>query len=310
MKLALFSPSVGEPRVGVVLGELVLDLRDSFEVLYEAPSPPIFEDLQLLVEAGERGLRLAELVQREALREIERGHEELKRALRKLGEVRLHLPLRPEKVLCVAVNYHSHAAEMNVKPPPRPYFFPKLPNALIGPEEPVIVPRGSSKPDHEVELAVIIGREGKYVSEARAYEHVFGYAVFNDVSLRDRQFPGAELQRFGIRWVHAKSFDAGGPLGPYIVTKDEVEDPHNLRLGLKVNEEMRQEGRTSDMIFKIHELIAEASDGITLKPGDVICTGTPSGVGAATGKFLRHGDVMEAYVEKVGVLRNPVVFEA
>lgn len=299
--------------MGLVVGEHVIDLRDAFEVLYATPAPPIFEELQLFIEEGEKALRLAKLVEEQVSKELSGGEleGELKGVVRRLTEVKLHLPLpRPEKVLCAAVNYFSHAAEMNTKPPSKPYLFSKLPNSLIGPGEPVVIPRNSTKPDHEVELAVIIGRAGKYISEARAYDHVFGYAVFNDVSLRDKQFPGGELQRFGLRWVQAKSFDTGAPLGPFIVTKDEIGDPHNLRLQLLVNGEVRQDGSTSDMIFKVHELIAEASDGLTLKPGDVIATGTPSGVGAASGKFLRHGDIMEARIERIGVLANPVVAEA
>ncbi|MEN2999066.1 MAG: fumarylacetoacetate hydrolase family protein [Acidilobaceae archaeon] len=313
MKLAKFSPPVGEARVGLVMGEHVLDLRDAFEALYGTPAPPIFEELQLFIEEGERALRLARLVEEQVLEELSGGEleGELRGIVRRLAEVRLHLPVpRPEKILCAAVNYYSHAGEMNVKPPQRPYLFAKYPNSLVGPGEPVVIPRNSEKPDHEVELAVVIGKAGKYISEAKAYEHVFGYAVFNDVSLRDKQFPGAELQRFGLRWVQAKSFDTGAPFGPYIVTRDEIEDPHNLRLQLLVNGEVRQDGSTSDMIFKVHELIAEASDGLTLKPGDIISTGTPSGVGASSGKFLRHGDVMEARVERIGVLVNPVVLEA
>lgn len=313
MKLLTFSVTSGRPRLGVLIGDnKVLDVALAYHIVLGSPPPRILASMKELIAGGERGLKLVSYVLEASLEELGSGSKLSKlledRAIHSIESIRFHPPIpNPEKMLFVAVNYWSHAKELNLEPPETPYFFVKLPNTLVAHRDPVIIPRGSLKPDHEVELAVVIGREGKYVSRGKALDHVFGYTIANDVSLRDRQQP---IPRYGIRWVHAKSFDTGAPLGPWIVTRDEVEDPHNLRLELRVNGEVRQEGSTSDMIFKIPELIEAASDGLTLKPGDVISTGTPSGVGAATGRFLRHGDVMMAVVERIGALTNPVVFES
>jgi len=171
------------------------------------------------------------------------------------------------------------------------------------------LPRDARRADYEVELAVVVGRRGRYVGRGEVMDYVFGYTVFNDVTIRERQSPLPKSPRLGLRWLPGKNFDTSGPVGPYLVTKDEVPDPHNLRIGMRVSGEVRQDGTTADMVFKIPEIIEAVSDGLTLEPGDLIATGTPSGVGAGTGKYLRHGDVMEAWVERVGTLINPVVFE-
>jgi len=210
----------------------------------------------------------------------------------------------PEKILCVAVNYKTHAGELGAELPEEPYIFTKLPSALIGHRWPILIPRSSSQVDHEIELGVVIGRVGKYISRSKALDYVAGYVVFNDVSFRDRR--AHKSPRYRINWLHLKSMDSGAPVGPYLVTRDEIPDPHNLRLTLRVNGEVRQSDSTSNMVFKVNELIEYISDGITLKPGDYIATGTPSGVGMATGKFLREDDVVEAEIESVGVLVNPV----
>jgi 2-keto-4-pentenoate hydratase/2-oxohepta-3-ene-1,7-dioic acid hydratase in catechol pathway len=218
--------------------------------------------------------------------------------------------LSPEKILLVAVNYHSHSKEQNIQPPQSPYFFTKFRNALVGPDEPIIIPRVSSKVDWEVELAVIIGRGGKYIGREEAGDHVAGYAVANDVSFRDLQYPPGwpeRLSPLGMNWVKGKALDSSLPLGPWLVTRDEVPDPQDLRLRLRVNGETKQDSSTSDMIFDIGRLIEYASAGITLRPGDVISTGTPLGVSLwGEQRFLAEGDVVEAEVEGIGILRNPV----
>lgn len=302
MKLARFLRG-SEARIGVAVGDRLIDLKEAYVALFASPAPPLLSDMRAFIEAGGPALELAELLSRAATK------EQIGSVMLKMGEVRILPPVEPEKVLCVAVNYYSHAKEMNISPPERPYFFAKLRNSLVGHMDPVLIPRGAEKPDHEVELAVVIGRGGKYIEESKALDHVFGYTILNDVSLRDRQFRPGE-QRLGARWIAAKSFDTAAPLGPVIVTKDEIGEPHSLRLELYVNGELRQLGSSGDMIFRIPALIAEASEGLTLRAGDVISTGTPAGVGAASGKFLRHGDVMEARIERIGSLVNPVVYEA
>ena len=312
MKLLTFSTQEGRPRLGMLLDDgRVLDVGVAYKLLFEAKPPRMLRDMRSLIASGDIGLRLLDFVRGQAAKVIRSNSEvaELlsKNAVHSLESIKFHPPIpNPEKALFVAVNYWSHARELKVDPPEKPYFFVKLGNTLVAHGSPVIIPKTATKPDHEVELAVVIGREGKYVDKSIAMNYVFGYTIVNDVSLRDKQTP---MPRLGIRWLHAKSFDTGAPIGPWIVTKDEIEDPHNLGLKLKVNDEVRQEGSTSDMIFRIPELIEVASDGVTLKPGDIMATGTPQGVGAATGRFLRDGDVMSASIERIGVLVNMVVFE-
>ena len=162
------------------------------------------------------------------------------------------------------------------------------------------------KMDWEVELVVVVGRPGKYIQPEKALDHVFGYTVGNDISLRDWQYPATQ---YGLNWIWGRSMDTAAPVGPYVVTRDEVPDPNRLGLRLWVNGQLEQEGNTSELIFNIQQLIHWASQGITLKPGDLIFTGTPPGVGWAKGKFLRGGDVVEAEVEKIGRLRDYVVEE-
>jgi 2-keto-4-pentenoate hydratase/2-oxohepta-3-ene-1,7-dioic acid hydratase in catechol pathway len=219
--------------------------------------------------------------------------------------------LRPQKILMVAVNYPSHGRESGVKPPPEPYFFTKFTSCLVADGEPIVLPKVSSKVDWEVELAVVIGRRAKYVERSKAFDYVAGYTVANDISFRDYQFPqrGRESP-LGYNWVKGKSMDGSLPLGPWLVTMDEVPDPYSLRLMLYVNGEKRQDALAADMFFKIEELIEYVSSGITLMPGDVICTGTPAGVAAFSGApYLKHGDIVEARIEGLGALRNPVVAE-
>lgn len=177
------------------------------------------------------------------------------------------------KFICFGLNYADHAAEAGMEVPSEPVLFMKATSAIIGPNDPVIIPRGSDKTDWEVELAIVIGRKAKHVSEAEAMDYVAGYTVTNDVSERDFQ-----LKRQG-QWTKGKSCDSFGPLGPWLVTPDEVEDPKNLKIWLKVNGEMMQEGSTRTMIFGVPYLVHYLSQFMTLYPGDVISTGTPPGVG-------------------------------
>ncbi len=225
--------------------------------------------------------------------------------------VKLHSPiLNPEKILLVAVNYASHSKEQNAKPPTEPYLFTKFRNSLIGPGDAILIPKVSKRVDWEVELSVIIGRAGKYVTKKDAMSYVAGYSISNDISFRDFQFatklPDGRTM-LGLNWVKGKGLDSSFPLGPWLVTKDDVEDPHNLNIALSVNGETKQRSNTNDMVFTIDSLIEYISAGITLKPGDIISTGTPEGVAAFTGgRYLKDGDVVEATIDRIGTLRNPV----
>ncbi len=300
MKLLYFSPTPMEgKRAGVLLNGKVVDLPKAYELAFDASPPSWFFDLKELIAGGEGALTLVrETLSR--LRDVDSASYDPEKIV-------YYPPVeRPEKILLLAVNYRSHGSETSTPPPKEPYFFTKFPNSLVGHNHPVVYPKASNKVDHEVELAVIIGKRGKYIPRERALDYVFGYTIANDVSFRDWQFPPEAP--YGMRWVHGKAMDTAMPLGPWIVTKDEL-DWRRVKLTLKVNGEVRQEGYAEDMIFKVDEVIEYASKGITLSPGDVISTGTPQGVALATGKYLRPGDVMEAEITGIGVLRNYLVEE-
>lgn len=200
------------------------------------------------------------------------------------------------KFICIGLNYSDHAAESGMEVPPEPVIFAKYTSAICGPDDPVIIPRGSEKTDWEVELAFVIGKKAKYVTEADAMDHVAGFAVCNDVSERSYQ-----IERSG-QWSKGKSSDNFGPLGPWLVTPDEIKDPHELNMWLKVNGEMMQNGSTNTMVYKIPFLISYLSQFFTLHPGDVISTGTPPGVGMGMNppRYLRAGDIIELGIEGLG----------
>ncbi len=220
------------------------------------------------------------------------------------GPVRLGPPVAGiGKILGIGLNYRSHAEETGATPGSEPLLFSKAITALSGPNDPIVIPRGSVKTDWEVELAVIIGTRARYVDEAKALDHVAGYAVINDVSERSFQ------KERGGQFVKGKSADSFAPIGPWLVTRDEVADPQRLDLWLDVNGKRRQTGNTSDMIFPVAFLISHLSQFMTLMPGDVIATGTPSGVGAGCKppEFLKQGDVVELGVAGLGRQRQEVV---
>jgi 2-keto-4-pentenoate hydratase/2-oxohepta-3-ene-1,7-dioic acid hydratase in catechol pathway len=232
-----------------------------------------------------------------------------------LKDVKLSSPvLAPEKILLAAVNYVSHGDEQEVKPPSEPYFFTKFRNALVGDGDEILIPRNSSKVDWEVELAAIVGKKGKFIPRSGALDHIAGFAVSNDVSFRDLQFPKGwpdKLSPLGQNWVQGKGLDNSFPLGPWLVTPDELGDLRDLELTLKVNGRVMQQASTSDMVFGVDDLVAYVSQGITLMPGDVISTGTPKGVAVFSGApFLKGGDAVEASISGIGTLHNGVRAEA
>ncbi len=226
-----------------------------------------------------------------------------------LRDVRLDVPVRPQRnIFCVGRNYLEHAKEgskalgLDLKLPDVPTFFTKAPTALAAPDATLhLQARISPQYDFEAELAVVIGTRCKDVTEAQAMDVVFGYTCLNDVTARD-------LQRAHLQWFKGKSLDDTCPLGPWVVTADEVADPHALAIGFRLNGEQKQHSSTGSMIFRIPRLIAELSKGMTLEPGDVIATGTPEGVGFARTppEFLADGDMMEVEIERIGTLRNKV----
>ncbi|MHA3790095.1 fumarylacetoacetate hydrolase family protein [Rhizorhabdus wittichii] len=207
------------------------------------------------------------------------------------------------KMICIGLNYRAHAEEAGMALPPEPPFFLKATSAIIGPDDDVVLPRGAKKGDWEVELGVVIGRKASHVTEAEAMDHVAGYCIVNDVSERELQ-----LER-GTQWTKGKSCDTFGPTGPWIVTADDVGDPHDLRMTTAINGVTMQDARTDDMIFTIPQLIAEMSELFTLHPGDIISTGTPGGVGFGMTPpvYLKPGDEMHLRIEGLGEQRQRVV---
>ncbi|PIB23141.1 2-hydroxyhepta-2,4-diene-1,7-dioate isomerase [Amylibacter kogurei] len=210
------------------------------------------------------------------------------------------------KFMCIGLNYSDHAAETGASIPEHPILFMKATSAIVGPDDTVSLPRGSEKSDWEVELAVVIGKTAKYVSVDDALDHVAGYCIVNDVS--ERHFQTA----LSGNWTKGKSCDTFGPIGPWLVTRDEIEDPQNLDMTLDVNGKRMQTGNTKTMIFSVAEIIAHLSTLFTLHPGDVISTGTPPGVGLGMKPnpvFLKSGDVMELHIEGLGTQRQNVVMD-
>ena len=221
-----------------------------------------------------------------------------------LPRERLAAPLaRPGKIVAIGLNYVDHASETAMTPPPEPLVFTKFSTSVTGPFDDIELPEDLSvQVDYEVELGVVIGRTARAVSRERALEHVFGYTVLNDLSARDLQF--ADQQ-----WVRSKSFDTFCPMGPVIVTRDELPDPGALRLGCDLNGQRVQAATTADLIFDVPTLISRLSRSFTLEPGDVIATGTPAGVGFTRQPplFVRPDDLLETFVEGIGTLRNRAV---
>lgn len=226
-------------------------------------------------------------------------------AVRDLSNVNLLAPVpRPPKLICVGLNYRDHALETRMQIPDVPTIFAKFPTAVIGPGDKIVLPRSSAKPDYEAELAFVIGKGGRHIPAGNWREHVFGYTALNDVSARDYQMSTTQ-------WTVGKSFDTFAPMGPWIVTADEIADPHNLDVGLTINGEVMQSSNTRHLIFGVPDLIAYLSSVFTLEPGDVVSTGTPAGVGFARKppRYLRPGDEVVVSVAGIGELRNPVVAE-
>ncbi|PRX33723.1 ureidoglycolate lyase/2,4-diketo-3-deoxy-L-fuconate hydrolase [Meinhardsimonia xiamenensis] len=207
------------------------------------------------------------------------------------------------KFICIGLNYSDHAEETGMEVPPEPVIFGKATSAVCGPNDDVIIPKGSEKTDWEVELGVVIGKEARYVSEEEAMDHVAGYCVVNDIS--ERAF---QTERCG-QWIKGKSADTFGPIGPWLVTRDEVPDPQNLRLWLEVDGERRQDGTTATMVYGVRFLVHYISQFMSLQPGDIISTGTPPGVGLGMKPptFLRPGQVMRLGIEGLGEQRQRVV---
>ncbi|SEP11178.1 2-keto-4-pentenoate hydratase/2-oxohepta-3-ene-1,7-dioic acid hydratase (catechol pathway) [Mucilaginibacter gossypiicola] len=278
MKLIRFG-EIGKEKPGVILN----DKRYDVSAFGEDYTEQFFETDGIN--------RLAAFVQDNLLPEV-------------ANEVRLGSPIaRPSKLVCIGLNYADHAKETNAPLPPEPVIFMKSTTAIVGPFDDIMIPKNSVKTDWEVELAVVIGKKASYVEEAEAMDYVAGYVLHNDVSEREFQ-----LERNGT-WDKGKGCDTFAPLGPFLATPDEIADPHNLRLWLKVNGETMQDGTTSNFIFNLPHLISYTSQFMTLLPGDIISTGTPAGVGLGMKPpiYLKAGDVVELGIEGLGESKQNLV---
>ena len=304
LRLCSYSVPPGDPRLGADCGSAILDLY-RYSHVHDGLRLPA--DMLAFIYAGPTVWRHAADLCRRFRAELF-SHDLNQDAEAGLAyapdRVRWHAPIpRTRKdIICLGQNYAAHAAESGNPPPTAPIYFTKPPTSLVGPDEPIPYPEGlSSRLDWEVELGVVIGRGGRDIAESAALDQVFGYTVFNDISGRDLQYRTSQ-------WFKGKSLDGTCPMGPVIVTADEIPDPQRLRLRLSVNGTRKQDSNTSDMIFSVARIIADLSAGMTLEPGDCISTGTPQGVGDGRKppEYLRPGDVVEAEIERIGVLRNPV----
>jgi 2-keto-4-pentenoate hydratase/2-oxohepta-3-ene-1,7-dioic acid hydratase in catechol pathway len=222
-----------------------------------------------------------------------------------LGTVKLLAPIpRPPKFICVGMNYRDHAREAGVEIPSVPTIFSKFSNVVIGPGAAIALPKNSTRPDYEAEFAFVIGPGGRHIPAARALDHVFGYTIVNDVSARDHQTTTSQ-------WLISKSFDTFAPMGPWIVTRDEIADPHALDLQLEIGGEILQHSNTRELVFGVPALIEYISSVVTLEPGDIVATGTPAGVGFARKppRYLQPGNEVIIRIQGIGELRNPVIGE-
>jgi 2-keto-4-pentenoate hydratase/2-oxohepta-3-ene-1,7-dioic acid hydratase in catechol pathway len=314
MKLVTYE-SAKQSRLGVVQGDLVVDVATAYgliakgqiadaklaaaaEVLRKLGRPP--QDMIELLGLGERYRKALGVT-------VARAGEMRKKTPQglfiPLPTAKLRAPIaHPKKITCIGLNYADHAREGGQEPPSAPIFFLKSHNTICGPGDPIKLPPNSTQVDYEAEMAVVIGKRGSRIPETEAHKYIAGYTVLHDVSARDMQFSDKQ-------WYRGKSCDTFAPTGPWIVTPDEVPDPHNLRISLTLNGETMQDSNTSNLIFKVPFLISYLSQSVTWEVGDLISTGTPPGVGFARKPpvFLKAGDTVSVTVEGIGTLTNPVI---
>ncbi len=281
-----------EDLYGLLYGDKILVLQFIFNWLPKKAENLISAGPETILEVEQRLSDISERERREFLIN--------------LSEVKLLAPiLNPPKIICLGLNYRDHAAEQGARIPEEPIIFMKPRTSIVGPGDPIIKPTFVEKLDYEGELAVIIGKKGKYIPLSETKEYIFGYTVFNDVSARDIQFKDRQ-------WTRGKSFDTFAPMGPCITFRDQISDPSDLKIRTWVNGELRQNSSTSNMVFNVFEIIHHLSRVMTLEPCDIIATGTPAGVGVfmkPKPRFLKPGDLVEIEISGIGRLRNKVAAE-
>ena len=292
MKLVTYKADNQTERLGALVEQGVMDLQEAARSSRLSAEP--FAGMVTFLSGGESLRRQAQ----QLLAAAPRSKVFPLKALKLLPPVP-----HPGKIVAVGLNYRDHAMESGAAQAPKvPILFAKFPNSISGPEDPIVIPAGNPNVDWEAELAVVIGRKGKGISAEHADEYIGGYMPLNDVSAREWQFGDKQ-------WVRGKSPDTFCPTGPYLTTLDEISDVHALRICSRVNGTTMQDSSTSKLIFQVSQLVEFISAAITLEPGDIVATGTPEGVGAFRKPpiYLKAGDVVEIEIERLGVLRNPVV---
>lgn len=291
-----------EPRVGALVGDSVIDLASAWD---KAPGPQGSpglgvrpSDTRSLLTNGAEALLHAS----SAVTWVRQNPEQAEGAVRPLSSVVLRPPLRPGKIVCVGLNYLDHIREVGREVPKAPTLFAKPPSSVIGPGDAIVKPSSTNELDHEVELAVVIGRQVRHIDRKEARNAVAGYTILNDVSARD-------MQHLTTQWFTGKALDTSCPIGPVLVTADDLPDPTNLDIQCSVNGVVRQHSNTLNLLFGVDELVSYISDIMTLEPGDIIATGTPGGValGQTDPRWLEVGDTIRCEIASIGVLENSVV---
>jgi acylpyruvate hydrolase len=305
MKLVTYSVNGSPLRLGILLNEdTVIDPQQAYadklkaqgqERAEEIASALLPADPTAFLETGDIAIHAAkEVIQYISTSSGSSG-------VYKKEEIKLGPPLiRPNKIICVGLNYKDHIQEMKRDFPEFPVIFAKFATAIAGPyDEFPLSSKLTQKLDYEAELAFIIGKKGKNITQADALDYVAGYTVVNDITARD-------MQKRTIQWLQGKTLDKSLPMGPYMVTKDEIRDPHSLDISLTVNGEIRQKSNTEQLLFNVNYLIEFLSGIVTLEPGDVVCTGTPGGVGEAQNRFLKDGDVVRVEISGIGAIETRI----
>lgn len=307
MKLINYTVT-GVTRSGAIVGEKIIDLNYAFQAFLKAKGKYRYKEIahayvpdntDELYQGGKESIQLAQT----GIDFILENPDSFdKKAIYNRNEVKIEAPVRnPGKIICVGHNYREHILEMGRELPSYPVIFAKFANTILGPEDDIPFYPISKHLDYEAEFTFVIGKKARNVSEEEALNYVAGYTITNDVTYRD-------IQRRTIQWLQGKTVDGTAPMGPYLVTSDELSDPSGLDIVLKVNDEVRQQTNTSNQVFDTKKLVSFLSSLMTLEPGDVVLTGTPGGVGVAMDppQFLKDGDVVTIEIDKIGVLENKV----
>ena len=305
MKLLTFTTEPnGAERLGVHLDDdSIVDMARAYDVHCDGTAPDWFDSVGNLLKGGDRAMALAQEVFDLAAAAKDPA------VLRNSGNIHFLPPTAGDaKILCVTMNYASHAQASGTKQSTEPYFFIKMPTLMTPHGAAICKSKTSEKHDSEIELAVIIGKRGKYISREDAFDHIAGYSVINDFSFRDRRSLSEDPNSARLHWFTLKNLDNAVPIGPWLVSKDEIPDPYALDITLTLDNEpeLKQSGSTEGMMHRIEDLVMYASNGCTLEPGDVIATGTPHEVAFGQQRFLKDGDVLRAEITGIGALVNPI----